>query len=716
MAALTWRDVTAPNYQGIQQSINGAAELLAKGTSGLSGALTQFGDQQALQQLAKYSDAQKLQADIQSGQFNTANASPEALAAIMGRPTSLISDATSAEQLAFRKSYNPLMLENQGTVNKQASFNFGQDQSNEKYLNEVTRPIAATANARADDLFNRTETKRISLLAAEKEFNTSLTNGSVSDISKARALLNSKSGEPPEVVAFWTQALSGRFPGLLAAPVASPLDSGIGSFGSDAQVPGTAGNTITGAGTRTGDSYDAVLGYGAFGLPNKPVSQSTLSELGDFGRNTLIPATKGNTSLGLPPDKGSSAVGKYQFTQETVANLAPKVFGNSWQNTVFTPENQDKLAEALFNERKNGNLKDTWQGLPNATAGAYKDKPWSEMKDIISSVESPVNKVPTPQQLGNSAASSAALNSMAILGANTPEVTRWLAATATPGNGSLADVANELKKGSLASVPFNRIQEMLQQTAAATNTTSDARLAGELLKSSLSGDSTFRFGFGSDTFGNNPDFNDKLLKENITKYNNRSKTTDSIQAGRTLEQGTAALAETQKRVEELKAYRDAKKTELARGVYGVTPNDIVNADAALQQALGIGTQIQTEINNFRPKGSKEETPSNPKPTPNDVAPSAAKLLGAAATVIPENTPPDVAKRITEQNSRKASQQLLKDTKDNAAKVRLETLTTESAWLNEGTIKALNPSEAQAYLSKYQDVLSPSLARALRRQM
>ena len=117
MAQLTWRDVAAPNLGNPQDSINSAARLLAAGTGGLSTALTQYGDQQALQQLAKYSDAQNLQEDLQSGRLSTANASSDAIAAMMTRPTALLNNATTQQTFDQRALVNPLELERMGIAN-----------------------------------------------------------------------------------------------------------------------------------------------------------------------------------------------------------------------------------------------------------------------------------------------------------------------------------------------------------------------------------------------------------------------------------------------------------------------------------------------------------------------------------------------------------------------------------------------------------------------
>lgn len=580
MAQLTWRDVAGPNLGNPQDSINAAARLLASSTGGASAALTQFGDQQALQQLAAYTDAQKLQADIQSGRFNTANASPEALADIMKRPASLIENQTNQQQAAYRKELNPLLLASQGTQNEQASYNLLQDKDAQTYLETTTRPNAKTDRERADELWLRNDTIRKLLDSAKVDVNKRLTDGSLSTVNQARDLLKSVSAGPQEITAFYTQALSGRFPELTAAPIASPLASGIGSFGS-VQVPGTSvGERNNNQGNLMGTGWvTSMPGY--LGNDEKGFARFSTNEQGTAANNKQLERYwEGTEATGGKPVR-------------TIDGII-----NTWAPVATANAATGNSPESVANYKK---YVQTRTGI-DMTKELTKEQ-LGPVRAAMQEFET--GNRPTTQQLSNTSAASAALNSMAKLGANTPEVERWLGATATPGNGSLADVANELKKGSLATVPMNRIQEMLAQVASATKTTGDARLAGEILKSSLSGDSTFRFGFGTDTFGFNPDFNDKLLKENIDKYNKRSTTTDAIQTGRSLDQGTAALAETQKQVEALKAYRDAKKIELAKGVFGVTQDDVTKADVALNQALGQATQIQSAIESFRPKADSE---------------------------------------------------------------------------------------------------------------
>jgi hypothetical protein len=135
-----------------------------------------------------------------------------------------------------------------------------------------------------------------------------------------------------------------------------------------------------------GNTADVVYGFGEFGLPPKPISQSTIGEVQDFQRNTLIPNTRGKVGAG--PGKGTGAVGTYQFTYGTLQEYAPKVLGPNWRSAPFTADVQEQLAKALYEDVKGGDLKKTWAGLPSNRPGQYTNVPWEQVRDKIIQVES----------------------------------------------------------------------------------------------------------------------------------------------------------------------------------------------------------------------------------------------------------------------------------------------------------------------------------------
>ena len=153
-----------------------------------------------------------------------------------------------------------------------------------------------------------------------------------------------------------------------------------------------AGSTVFNGDTAAapaGSGYDTVLGNGKYGSPSTPLSQMTVGGVIDFGRNTLIPSTRNSAALGLAgTGMGSSAVGRYQITGQTLARFAPQVLGPDWKNQPFDAAAQDKLGEAIFNASRGGDLSKVWTSLSPAQAAQVSKMPWAQARDIIAGGES----------------------------------------------------------------------------------------------------------------------------------------------------------------------------------------------------------------------------------------------------------------------------------------------------------------------------------------
>lgn len=160
-----------------------------------------------------------------------------------------------------------------------------------------------------------------------------------------------------------------------------------------------------------GGTEDVVYGFGEYGSPSKPLSTLSIGEVQDFQRNTLIPNTRGKVGAG--PSKGTGAVGTYQITYGTLQDYAPKVLGANWRNTPFTADVQERIAKAIYNDVKGGNLKDTWAGLPNNRPGQYANVPWEQVRDKIIQVESAGGPRRTPT--GGAAAPTSAAGAAPIV-------------------------------------------------------------------------------------------------------------------------------------------------------------------------------------------------------------------------------------------------------------------------------------------------------------
>jgi hypothetical protein len=91
--------------------------------------------------------------------------------------------------------------------------------------------------------------------------------------------------------------------------------------------------------------YDVPYGHGQFGRPDEALSSMTIKEIKEFQKEQ-IRATKGT----IPgTSQGTGAVGKYQVTQTTLAELQEQL-GFS-DNDVFDKNLQDRLGKALLDKR-----------------------------------------------------------------------------------------------------------------------------------------------------------------------------------------------------------------------------------------------------------------------------------------------------------------------------------------------------------------------------
>lgn len=91
--------------------------------------------------------------------------------------------------------------------------------------------------------------------------------------------------------------------------------------------------------------YDVPLGYGQYGNPSKPLSQMTLGEAYDYGRDIL----KGHGS--------SSAKGAFQITNRTMKDFMDEA-DLTWDDP-FNEANQNRLAYEIWKQQGTG----AWEGF-----------------------------------------------------------------------------------------------------------------------------------------------------------------------------------------------------------------------------------------------------------------------------------------------------------------------------------------------------------------
>lgn len=403
MATLTWRNVDAPDFRGTADALRMSHGMLGNAFEALQQGLTNFearrnrGTDNALMLAAlQYDDPQAYQAALQSGQLvNPANV-----------------NSVSPDTLDFIGRQRSTLINQQGTLQDQGIKRYAQDRTVMQDTNrDAARDAvntwlsaAATGNPELIARAQQAATPYVSQLSLEDQGKVfgdvrsgetgSLTNTGrridqgiqVRDDTaeqQAMALANEirraggttdgargllESINLPQNVRYRVNELLGSTFGDIYAPVGSDIEgfSGGGgrSGGAGASAPGTAG-------TRQGNPYDTTY---TFAPTSQPITSMPIQDV-----------------LGLQQqyirDKGHSPMGAFQINRDTLTDFAPKVLGENWRDQPFTPEVQDRIGEAIFNARKNGNLKGTWAALPDATPGAYKDRTWEEMRSLIAERE-----------------------------------------------------------------------------------------------------------------------------------------------------------------------------------------------------------------------------------------------------------------------------------------------------------------------------------------
>lgn len=109
MAALTWRDVAAPNFSGVNQMYQGAGQSLDRALSGLSEGLKQFAttnqeeaDNALLAQSMKAQDAGQMRSILAGADLS--KASPKVLEAMGQRVTQLLGQASTEQGISSSKT------------------------------------------------------------------------------------------------------------------------------------------------------------------------------------------------------------------------------------------------------------------------------------------------------------------------------------------------------------------------------------------------------------------------------------------------------------------------------------------------------------------------------------------------------------------------------------------------------------------------------------
>lgn len=406
MAVLTWRNVDAPDFTPVMRAneqftnmLGNAAASIDKGIAGYNKAQNRIADSAVADRIMKYQNPEDYKAAMASGELTAGieqgRVSPETyrymnerLGQLQQSESNVLQQAATRQQMDIR-GYNHDQTQQLNSANNaagQAVLETMQAYSSNDpaQIEEAKRKHSGVLSALqpkdlaqyakdaqsllTSTLDNKTKAAAISKIEAnDEDRKTALRDSDIVirsslNVDDARERL-SQLDQSPTVRALTQAAVEARF-----GPLFGPIDAAApaGKVGGKAPVsaPGTAG-------TRSGSPFDVTHG---FKKTKDPITTMTIGDVRDEQKRMI-------------KDTGSSPMGAFQIVRGTIGQYAPKVLGEDWKTQAFTPENQDKIAEAIFNDKKDGNLKATWDALPNAEPGFYKDMPWSEARKLIAKQE-----------------------------------------------------------------------------------------------------------------------------------------------------------------------------------------------------------------------------------------------------------------------------------------------------------------------------------------
>lgn len=470
MTQITWRNVDAPNFSGVGDSIRSFSGLLGNATAGLSDALGNFQTaarqevgNQVMQNALQYQDPTEYRNALASGALfqgvDPSLISNRTLENLDNRTGNLLNQATQQQALDYNTYRTGRMqdLDARGDAASPAlrqlalAYQSGDPTTIANAQQQYGGVLDSLPADQVQEIMGRLQSQGSNAIGQRRDlFNLGTNMRDDADSQAAIGALSQivRGAENPNDARILAEAYSrglsptaqARLQGLLAQ-----------------QYPGTYGNNVTSApgtaGTRSGSPFDVTY---QFQGTSKPITQMSIGEVTNHQANMIS-------------TQGASPVGAYQINKATLEDFAPKVLGENWRNMPLSPENQDKIGEAIFNARKNGNLKDTWAALPDSSVGAYKNRTWNEMKGLIAQAEVGANPLAVQQAAqGNQAVSNLATGMIGTrlmennTVGNVPDYLRTLGDTATPG-----EVVNRLLENDFKGADRNwvlaRVNEIAQR-------------------------------------------------------------------------------------------------------------------------------------------------------------------------------------------------------------------------------------------------------------
>jgi hypothetical protein len=513
MTVLSWRDVATPDMRGIQDGFGAAADLFTSGMGALRGTVKDLKDSKVnsqstamLAELAAIQDPAKAKEAMPAilAKYDPRYIDQAAIGTAMGRPGALL------KQAADESAYN----ETQKLI-KDSDFIRDHAPLINQFKSLATKPERDAFVTEHKDIFDQMHPRAFQDMTEDnlditsydlRNYGTALRNLSdktdydngVTDRSEGRGMRRLESA----LSVFADHGAKQRYinsdDGFNAAAkeyglqVASEMRTRLNSSDGSSDAAGGAG------GGSGGGSFNAEAGDGlrvmnyearASGFGTVPDSVKTM---GDASKFALQVNAANKARMGTP---GSSAMGTYQVTGETMREFGPKALGAGWETAEYSLENMDKIGKAIFEEAKKEGpqkLMSRWAALDAKEAAQLMNMSWEDGRIMIAQQESGGD--PRGMAIKSDVATASSVGGDPLKDMIRRSVSNGSLEDTTP-SAELASAAVTKKGGTFFGQDVNRVQELIEKTRNLARKKGEhpisAKMAIEILEQSSVGEEGF---------------------------------------------------------------------------------------------------------------------------------------------------------------------------------------------------------------------------------
>lgn len=404
MATLTWRDVAAPDFRTSLAAFESFRNGIGDAVAGTQQAISKFDADRSDQvnrafalELAKYSDPDKLNAALTADPtfgLDARRINPANLAIARNMVTTLLNQKDLAGDVAFEgytrdrtKADNSASDAAKPLISQIITAGLARDEAGAAKLMSDPRFAALNPDAQFSIATKGLDLVKGGLdITGERqdqnikgtEFTWKTKDRAAADEADklyAQVLDSTRGGDNNDVIGALTTLGKGFSPKARALVDERLRGAGYSPFGSSA-----GGGVDLSGGTAGGDPSRVITsgGAGNLGIGSLPDSVKTMGQVSSF-------ASQLNQR-----GQESSASGLYQIVGSTLRSYAPKVFGKNWQSMDYSAGNQDKIAQAIFNDNRGSAaaLRKQWVSLTPNEAEQIRKMPWEQARQVIARKES----------------------------------------------------------------------------------------------------------------------------------------------------------------------------------------------------------------------------------------------------------------------------------------------------------------------------------------